>query len=104
MATSKRGLAVLWLAIVLAMGFAGQRWLALGTRIHLEEEVREEVGEEMAGYTLRDSIAWNEDARRREDRIASMKRQRTVMRVILLSLPIIGVIATVWMLRRSRRT
>lgn len=96
----KRYLAALWLAVALAMLGAGQRWAALDARLRWEAEVREEVEEAVGGYALRDSAAWAADERRREARAASLRRQRETARIAILLLPLAGVAATLWILRR----
>ena len=89
--------ALLWVVLVLTCVFLGLHVLAPDARIRWEEDVRAEVREDMAGYALQDPAAWEEHRRRVDGRIAALRKERSLTRVMFYVVTLLGVGATAWL-------
>jgi hypothetical protein len=96
-------MALLWSVVLFAFFWTLNVHRAFGMRQALMEEARAEAAGGMAGIELRDPAAWEESERPVEARIREMENARRVTRKLLVLVPLAGVAATFWILRRVRR-
>lgn len=95
-------LALLWVALVIACAGLARHLLSLDTRIRWEQDVRGEVGEDMAVYQVGDPAAWAEHQRRTGARIAALRREQAVTRALFFGVALLGLVAAMWMLWPAR--
>ena len=76
---------------------------ALDTRIRWEEGIRADVREDMAGYALQDPAPWEEHRRGVDGRIAALRRERSLTRVMFYAVTQLGAGATVWLFWPERK-
>jgi hypothetical protein len=96
-------MALLWSVVLFAFLWTLNFHRAFGMRQALMEEARAEAAGGMAGIELRDAAAWEASERRFEARVGEMENARRVTRTLLVLVPLAGVVATFWILRRARR-
>lgn len=97
------GMALLWTVVLFAFFGTLNFHRASGLRQALMEEARAEAAGGMAAIELRDPAIWEESGRRIGARIGEMRNARRVTRSLLVLVPLAGVAAAFWMLRRARR-
>lgn len=99
-------LVLLWLALVVACAGLARHLLEVETRIRWEQDVRSEVSEDMAVYQVADTAAWAEHQRRTGARIAALRREQGVARVLFFGAALLGLGVAVWLFgpERAHRT
>ena len=100
-------LALLWLALVVACVGLARHLLQLETRIRWEQDVRSEVGQDMAVYQVGDPAKWAEHQRRTGARIGALRREQGVTRALFFGVALLGLGVATWLfwpewVRRTR--